>query len=100
TAANVRSFAEDRPADRRRKQIVEKEMHLRDPTCAVAAAAVDGDDRLHSELHVLPRPDDSRIDRPGRSARAAIERGRHRELDDGNHPVEGLTNTDVLHEAL
>ena len=47
------SLAKDGPPDRLRKQIVEEEMHLRNPAHAVPAAAVHGDHRLHGQLHRL-----------------------------------------------
>ena len=46
-----------------RETVVQIKVHLRDYADAAACAVIDRNDRLDSVLEVLPRPDDSGIDR-------------------------------------
>src|SRR5262245_57759617 len=62
-----RVAGEDRPADRRREDVVEIEVQLADHADAAAAGAVDRYDRLDAELEVLAGPQDARIDGTGRA---------------------------------
>src|SRR6185437_2050128 len=103
-AAESRSAPErssdEGPADRLRKQVVEEEMQLREYADAVAAAMVDRYYGFHCQLDVLTGPDDPGVDGAGGSAGAAVERGRHREFHDRDHPVERRLQSDILHERL
>src|SRR5215468_1674467 len=59
--------AEQRPADTPGENVVEVEMQLRHQTHTGAAGAVDGNDRLDTDLEVVADPDDAGVDRARRS---------------------------------
>src|SRR6185295_10935491 len=94
------SIPEYRPPHRLRKEVVEEEMQLGQPSHTVSAGIVDGDNRLERQLGGLTRPNDPGVDGAGRAARPAIEGCRHRELDDRDHAIERRGQAGVLDERL
>src|SRR5438105_2007054 len=84
-------------SDRRRKEIVEKKVQLRDPSDAAARSAVHRNDSFRRNLNITAGPDEARVDRARRPVRTAVERRRKREFDNGNEAIERLAPSGALH---
>ena len=84
-----------------RETVVQIKVHLRDYADAAACAVIDRNDRLDSVLEVLPRPDDSGIDRArGFSTGAAVKRSFERHFHERNHAIERGVQMQILHLRL
>src|SRR5437762_12685449 len=91
------SAREDRLSDRRRKEIVKKEMELCDKTDVTSASAVHWNDGFRCDLQVTSGPYDARIDGARRSMLTTVERRRERKFDDRNQLVERLAPAGAQH---
>src|SRR4029434_2235832 len=76
-------------------------MQLGNHADVIASAFVDWNNRLHTKLNVLTRPDYPGIDRPGRlSTCATVQRSFQNELDQWNQTIEWRVPVHVLHLRL
>ena len=79
-----------------REKIVQIEVQLRDEADVVSGARIDGNYRFGSDLEILARPDDARIDGAGnQSALPAVEWIANRNLDQWNQTVEWWAQPDA-----
>src|SRR5271166_2277368 len=91
----------NRPADAVREQIVEVDMELDDAAVTVPGKARRRQDRLSTDLEILPGPDDPGLDRAVRlTGRYPIDRTREGDLHQGDQSVERRAKPDVLHATL
>src|SRR5579871_1006409 len=76
-------------------------MELEHAADAMARESVHRHDELGAELEMLSRPDEPRLNRAGGLAPLpAVERRRHRQLDERDHAVERRAEPDIANMML